>query len=301
MTLLIIFIVCLDIFVLINFIVIPILRIGIREYPIIFYDTNRIVRKVIHKYINYKKMYYENKWFNNIIIINECDIPYIDWKLYKEGTSLFYFLDQNSDDIRPLLNSKLPYRGDRKLWLKSNLGLGYINASYFLKPSYSYVYSEKKIYIKTGNDIDTWIYLVSKEKFPKVYMLEFDFKTTTETKETLQLDFCCKSLAERFRFLLENNKTIQFEVVYDGFFLGRTGKMSNIKKDFSLPLNEYVKVQLYVINNIYSIFIDNNFIIGIKIKDYIPTDSFCYLIFWNGIEEKKIELEINNLKIYTPS
>lgn len=251
-------------------------------------------------------------WYERIIRLNENDIPKIKWEedtLSSRGINSFYCLDQQADDVRPLLMKEwgLPY--DKSLWKNAMFTGEYLFAPEKASlPIYDIEKTDSTVHITTGTKLDTWAYLVAKKKQPTVYSLEFDFITHTQSQETLQLCFASSSLASRFRFNLENNRTMKFDVVDHAHFLywTRTNLWENLKIPCSIPLHTPVHVKLVCINNKFALYFDKELIMAVEIKDYEAKPNYWYLIFWNGIpnaefkgkQDNYMDFEIKNFKIY---
>ena len=160
-----------------------------------------------------------------------------------------------------------------------------------------------KLLITTGAKIDTWIYLVSKQKCPAVYAMEFDYVPHTEMQETLQIDFCCHSLARRFRFNLENNRTLKFDMWDKGcsIYYNNVSGWDQFKQPCSLPLHKITHVRLEVINDIFAIYYDNKLQMAVRVKGYEPCLTDWYIVFWNGVKKKQtMNIELSNLKLLIP-
>ncbi len=168
--------------------------------------------------------------------------------------------------------------------------------------------SDSTLHVKTGTKYDTWVWLVGKEKQPKDYCVEFDFISHTKCQETLQICFASNSLASRFRFNLENNETLKFDIVDKGYFLYWSHKelWSKLRKPCSIPLHKKVHVKLECINNVFAVYYDNDLKMAVRIKDYEAKPNYWYLVFWNGTpndefkgkQDNYMDLEIRNLKIF---
>lgn len=294
------------------FIAIPIYKVGLWNYLGIEKDINPIVGKIVNKYLYHHKRALSKEWFERIERIEEKDLPSIDWvedSVSSQGINSFYCLDQQSDDVRSLLMKdwNLPY--DKTLWWKAMQTGEYLFApDKSPSPIYDMEKTDSTVHIKTGTKYDTWIYLVAKQRQPKVYALEFDFITHTKTQETLQICFASSSLASRFRFNLENNETMKFDIVDHATFLywARTDLWKKYRFPCSIPLHKPVHVRLECINNKFALYYDNKLIMAVEINDYQAIQNYWYLIFWNGTPNEKfkgkqdnyMDIELKNFKIY---
>ena len=272
-----------------------------------FLTYNKFGVDYISKYLEKESHRISEKWLNRIHIISPENFPIIEWEKdskTSEGCYSFYSLDQYSDDCRNfLMSSYADLPCDKDLWWMSQFSNKYIfKPEYAPSPRYHFTIDYNKATYKTGKELDTWVYLPSKKPQPNCYSIEFDYLPITEMKETLQFDFCMQSLAKRFRFNLENNKTLKFDVVDKGFFLHciSTEKWDKYKIPLSLPLNKLTHVQFQIIHNKFAVSFDGNIKLAVEVDGYNQTENlFWALIFWNGIDkpEKIMEFEISNFII----
>lgn len=293
------------------FVIIPIFKNGVWTYISIEKDINPLIAKIANKYVEYHSKRLSKEWFDRVKQISEEVIPAIEWEedtITSKGTNSFYCLDQQSDDVRPLLMEgwNLPY--DKQVWWNShNSGEYFLAPELSPSPIYDLVKTDSTLHIKTGEKYDTWIYLVAKHRQPQIYSLEFDFISHTQTQETLQIDFAASSLASRFRFNLEKNKTLRFDIVDYGCFL----YCSNIdlwekhRKQCTIPLDKKVHVKLVCINNIFALYYDDSLKMAIEVDNYIAKPNYWFIIIWNGTpnenynsnQDKYMDIEIKNFKI----
>ena len=296
------------------FIIIPIMKVGIWTY--LYHEKE--INPITARFVNYYQYKYvqslSKKWYDRVIRLEEKDIPKIEWEedtVSSRGINSFYCLDQQSDDVRSLLMKdwNLPY--DKTLWWNARQTGEYLfSPELSPAPIYDMEKTDSTLHIKTGTKFDTWIYLVAKQKQPETYSLEFDFITHTKTQETLQICFASSSLAQRFRFNLENNETMKFDVVDYAAFLYTPQKelWRNHRFPCSIPLHQSVHVRLVCVGNKYALYYDSKLIMAVEIKDYVAVPGFWYLIFWNGTpheefkgkQDNYMDIEVKNLKIYHP-
>ena len=134
--------------------------------------------------------------------------------------------DKFSEDTRNLLLSFENLPCDKDALLKARLDL---DRDYFFKPEFSpeakykilkSIDETNSLEIQTESQLDTWVYMPAKAKQPSRFAIDFDFLTNTSIKETLQIDFLMKSLADRFRFMIKDNKVLKFDIWANGYSLG---------------------------------------------------------------------------------
>ena len=288
------------------FVAIPICKKGLVEYVGKEREINPVIRRISNLFLERYNMGISKKWLKRVCRLTEEEVPVIQWKeeATQSGLDSFYCLDQQSEDVRDLL---LPLRNlvhDKMNWWRSRFSNKYMfvsNGLPIIQPCYEIKRENRRLCIKTGSQLDTWIYLVSKQKQPTIYALDFDFIPHIEMQETLQLCFASSSLASRFRFNLENNKTLKFDVVDHGNFTWWQNTeewKSRFMEKCSFPLHEITHIRLLVIENIFAIYHNNQFKMAVRVDDYVPVKNYWYLIFWNGIEiESSLNIEISNFKI----
>lgn len=292
--------ICVIIIVAILFIlfVIPIKRIGFVKFLYYLQEMNPVVKRIINKYLYYCYKNNIKYWFSKVEIINKDKIPRLDWYLDSsfKGINSLNYLDQYSDDVRALLSHNDDMIKEEYRWFRAKFtNEYYFNPEYSPYPRYKIYKKDNYVNIKTDAIADSWIYLTSNQKFPLSYVLDFDLILHSEMEETLQLCFCSQSLAKRFRFILDYNKYIRFEVVDKGFFSPEWRKLN---KPAFIPLHKKVNIRLEVIYNTFAIYFDDIFQMAVRIKDYKPEKGFWYIIFWNGkTENKSMNIEIMNIKI----
>lgn len=297
---------------LLVFVVVPICKAGLWKYASDQMEINPFIAMVMNKYTYHQAKQLSEEWYNRIETIRGGQIPEVEWvedTVTFKGINSLWCLDQQADDVRPLLMKEwnLPY--DKTLWWNCHYtGECPFNPAVAAQPIYNMEKNDSTLHIKTGTKYDTWVWLVGKEKQPKTYCVEFDFITHTKSQETLQICFASNSLASRFRFNLENNETLKFDNVDHGYFLywSRVDLWSNLRKPCSIPLHKRVHVKFVCINNVFAVYYDNDLKMAIRIKDYEAQLNYWYLIFWNGTpnnefkgtQDNYMDFEISNLKIY---
>lgn len=296
----------LSIFILVTILVVlPIIKNGWVKSLFYMCQMNPLIGRITTIYLNIRDARLSRQWLARVKMISNKEIPLVNWEVDEkrsQGINSFYCLDQFSDDVRQLLNPCYNVIRDRLLWFRSR----FTNDYYFEPqlspyPRYEIKHCNGNLIINTDEKIDTWIYLVSKQKYPSTYAVEFDFTPHTEMEEMLQIAFCAHSLARRFRFNLIKNKNLAFEIIDKGcftYYLNGKG-WGSFKKECSLPLHKVAHVRLEVIENVYALYFNKELVMAVEVGKYVPASTNLYIIFWNGVEEeKKMNLEIGNFKSY---
>lgn len=295
------------------FLVIPILSVGWWDYFAVERNINPITGLIIRKVRRIYDKKLSKEWFERIVKIDEAELPSIEWvedSLTSKSLDSFYCLDQQSDDIRPMLQADWNLPCNKDAWWNARR-----NGKYFFTPAlsplpiYEMERTDSTLYIKTGKKLRTHIYLAAKEKQPEIYRLDFDFVTHTQTSETLQICFAANSLANRLRFNLEDNKRLSFQVVDHTVFTStkRPDLWSSLQTPYSIELHKKIRVSLMCLNSKFALYFDNELMMALEIKDYQAKPDYWFLIFWNGKDsnanqnhelDNHMEIEISNLKIY---
>lgn len=293
--------------VILLLVVFPIIKQGCLSYLYAQYKENPILSRFIIKWIRLKENRLSNEWLSRVELVKQEDIPAVHWVedgQRSHGLDSFYCLDQYSDDCRQLLHRSYNVVRDDKLWFMSKFtNEYYFDPEHSPAPRYEMHRAGDRLSISTGSRIDTWIYLVSKQKCPAVYAMEFDYVPHTEMQETLQIDFCCHSLSRRFRFNLENNRTLKFDITDKGCFVywSNVKGWNKYKKPCSLSLHKTTHVRLEVINDVFAIYYDSVLQMAVRVKGYEPCPTDWYLVFWNGVEkEQAMNIELSNFRLLVP-
>ena len=287
--------------------ILPIIKHGFLDGLFYLYQMNPLAKSVIGLFIYLKECKLSSQWFARIEALEDKKFPIVNWtlsKFYSHGIYSFYLLDQYSDDVRQLLHSPFDVVRDDKLWFRAKFSNKYLfQPQWSPSPRYEVVSSGNSLEINTASQKDTWVYLVSRYKYPKTYALEFDYIPHSDMRETLQIGFCCHSLARRFRFNLIDNRMLTFEVVDKACFtFHNLRRWNKFKKKCSLPLHRSTHIRLEVIRNIFILYFNGKLEMAVNIKGYEPQETHCYLIFWNGSKyDQGMRIELGNFKIFTDS
>lgn len=290
------------------FVVWPIMKLGLPRYLQFLYFATPASHYVLDEYKHYQGKRMSDEWFERVEYISEEEIPdiaFVEDTTMSGGVNSFYCLDQYSDDCRELLSREhynLPR--ERGTWWLTHFTGEYLFAPECAPPAlYKVEKTDSTLHIMTDDKPDNWIYLVSKKLQPTVYAIEFDFIPHTMMYETLQFDFCAMSLAQRFRFNLENNETFKFDIVDRGYFTywANPQKWDVFKKKMSLKLHEPSHILIVVAGDRYAFYMDGECVMAVKVKEYTPQPSYWFFIFWNGrIKGNNMDIEINNFKVLYP-
>ena len=295
------------VFLLCYLILFPIRKVGIFNYLYYFkLITPNFTNRVINHFMREKAKKESAEWLTRVRRVDESELPNVEWvedAVSSKGVDSFYLLDNYADEVRPLSDWPLQY--NPKLWWDAKFSNEYIfTPEKQPLPKYKYIVEKNKVSISTGNDLDTWIYLVSKLKQSLNYAIEFDFITHTEPQETLQIDFHAKHLASRFRFDLEQNKQLRFDIVDKAQFLNAYN--SQWHEDYKVPcrlkLHQVNHIKFVAINEMFAFYLDGKLQMAVEVKDIELTPMSWFLIFWNGTKQQEsLDIEISNLKILHPS
>lgn len=223
------------------------------------------------------------------------------WREAAGGTGLFHRLDASAVDCKKLFVPVWPIEPQRFVWW-----LGLFAGDYFFRPEESppAAYATRDdgtaLEISTDGTANTWVYLPSKETYPTTYALEFDYTVHQPLKETLQLCFCFDSLAERLRFVLNDNASLGFEVVKSGMFPSVRDKAlwASCRRPCAIPLGRPVRVRLEVDGDAFRLGFDGTQAMAARFNGFVPHPSRWAIIAWNGFGTGAMKVKIGNLKVY---
>jgi hypothetical protein len=194
------------------------------------------------------------------------------WKACLGTLSDFYsFHDEKCPDV-------IGVDGSRREWRISHYFNNYPVHFHDDKGlSYDLKVDDGGMEFSAGDDAEHWLYLVSKEKLPTEYAIEFEYKPKTVFNEQLQFCFAADSLAERHRFVLNFNEKVYYQIVTHGFW-----SQHYIEVPCSLMINEWSCIRLEVVGNVFSFFVKGKLVLSVKDSMLNPKPARNFLIFWNG-------------------
>lgn len=241
------------------------------------------------------------KILSGIEVLEEADAAAGPWREAASGTGLFHRLDAASIDCKKLFVPVWPIEPRRFVWW-----IGLFTGDYFFRPeespaaAYAVQDDGRAVEISTDGTSNTWVYLPSKKTYPTTYALEFDYTVHQPLKETLQLCFAFDSLAERLRFVLNDNASLGFEVVKSGLFPSRHEKdlWAFCRKPCSIPLGRPVRVRLEVDGDAFRLSFDDVCAMAVKCHGIVPHPARWAIIAWNGFGTGEMKVKIENLKVY---
>jgi len=294
------------VFLLCYLIILPIRKVGLFSY--LYYlklITPNFTDRVINHFMREKARRKSAEWLNRVRRVDESELPNVEWvedNISSKGVESFYLLDNYADEVRPLTD--WPCLFDPKVWWDAKFSNEYIfTPERQPLPAYNYKVENNKLSITTGNELDTWIYLVSKQKQFPIFSIEFDFVTHTEPQETLQIDFYAKHLASRFRFDLEQNKQLRFDIVDRAQFLNAYHSQwhEKYKVPCRLRLHQVNHIKFVAINEIFAFYLDGKMQMAVEVKNIELIPMSWFLIIWNGTKiQESLDIEISNFKILHP-
>jgi hypothetical protein len=152
--------------------------------------------------------------------------------------------------------------------------------------------SKSKIIVKSyGIYPEDWIYLIYNKYLGNNYCLSFSTIVYSVFTE-FQIAFKHKSISERLRFRIVENKYVVFEVVNKGFF-----SKALSKKPFSFILGNKYNVKLIVKEWNYSFIVNDQTLLTISDKKKKYYDGGIALIFWDKCQSSKIDFLISELEL----
>lgn len=149
---------------------------------------------------------------------------------------------------------------------------------------------DNHILCKSSNTHNDWIFLMIPLNEHKSELL-FHFKAIIHNPNTeFQVAFNYQSIGKRYRFNLVNNKKINFDIVYNGFFINIA------QKDFSLEMKKIHDFQLIQNNKYIQYIIDNKVIMNIEKKHNLLRDGNIAIILWDSANSN-INVELSDFNI----
>lgn len=296
---------------ILTFIIWPIHKIGLGAYIVRLDDMVPFAHRFIESYSTRQEKALSTKWLERVSLVEEKDLPKVQWEedtATSKGLNSLYVLDEFASDIRPILVA--PW-SEQTMRCKEQLLTSHFTDEYpwnpegESRPSFDYHLTDTLATFHTTQKLDTWIYLPSRKKQPARYMVEFNFIPHSVMEETLQIGYATTSLANRFRYKLENNNTLLFDIIDHGYlsFTKVNDGWEKFQKSYSLPMHKTSKVRLIVYDDLSALYLNDKIAMAVRVKDYQPEPAYWYLLFWNGlVEERKSEmcLGLSNLVIYHP-
>lgn len=148
------------------------------------------------------------------------------------------------------------------------------------------------IRVLSNNINDDWIYLYLKEQLPDKYLLHFKICIHTVFTE-VQIAFKHKSITDRIRFRVVDNKFLTFEVVKHGFFFNC---LKQTAFGFEIGIIYDIKVRIY--KNEYSFLVDDKPIMIVCDKTNNVSGGGMALIFWDEVDKSNINVNLKDINLY---
>lgn len=204
---------------------------------------------------------------------------------------MYTFHDEKCRDV-------IQYNRRGPLWQLARMGRGYplhsstdCPVSFSLEPvqdGYRFIADETK---------ERWINLVSREKLPESYALDFDLIPHSLFVEQCQIAFAMQSLETRHRFVIEFNKRAYYQKVYRWKFLHEL-KSHEISFEIHKPLH----VHFEIVSNVFVLLLNGHVVFCVRDKSYLPSKAYNALVFWNGWLDKDggcrpMDFEIKNFMV----
>jgi hypothetical protein len=149
----------------------------------------------------------------------------------------------------------------------------------------------EEIHIKSYDIHTDWVYWYFDEILPDAYILKLN-ATILNTFTEFQIAFKHKSIVERCRFRVVDNSLLSFEVVNHGYFFDKL-----ITTPFQFEIGRNYEIQVLVKNNQYAFIVDSVTILSVTDNINMCHGKGIALIFWDEINNSKIDLSISNLNL----
>jgi len=167
------------------------------------------------------------------------------------------------------------------------------------------VFDRKNLIVDTQQhrkkNLTDWVYLYSNSDLPKAYLISFNTVISSQFTE-FQIAFRHRSISDRLRFMVLDNKDLVFEVVRHGVFFGTI-----LKVPFSFELNREYKIEIVIDNNHYVFRANDETILSvadnsIRAKVLKPKGGSAFVLWNNTIDHNKnIKASITNISLHTLS
>lgn len=260
-------------------------------YWIAVFYQNRLTRQL------------NDDWLSRTSLLNSEEVPLITWvedSVTSKGFNSFVLLDETCDDINYLVHTRWPLPIKSYYWWKSRLG-----GDYFFtnkredSPLYNVERTDSTLHITTSSKVDSWVYLPAIQPQPNYYALDFDYYPIGDQYETLQIDVRLRSLANRLKFVIRYNKDVKFDMYIrsNALAVSSDERWQEFIKPLTLRKDGYSHIRLEVIRDIYSLIVNNERIISVRVDSSTGLGDYWCLMSWNAYEEIPCELYIKNFKI----
>lgn len=217
-----------------------------------------------------------------LIFCSRCRRPQVTWRLesVRALDEVYSFFDERSADVvarhmrrRPCA----PIQPDGRL-------------------SYS-VSRDGNRFSFVGRDVPwSWIYLSSDEPFPEAYAVEFEYTPHTVFREFLQIVFSGNDLDNRHRFVVRDNKVLEYEMFWHGLFALPTKSVP-----FSLELHRASTIRLEVVGDTFTFLANGEAILTVRDRMWHSRPTVGKLIFWNHHEPVKMNFELGEVRLFSPA
>ena len=243
-------------------------------------------------------------WLNRTVLLSPEEVPSVEWKedtVTSKGFNSFVLLDEDCDDINYLVHTHWPLSFKSYYWWKSRLG-----GEYFFtntqngQPKYRVEKTDSTLHILTSTKADSWVYLPAVDAQPSCYALDFDYLPIGDQYETLQIDVRLRSLANRLKFVIRYNQDVKFDMYIQSNALAVSSdkRWSEFIKPLTLPKDRASHIRMEVFKDIYSLVVNGERIISVKVDNSEELGDYWCLMSWNGFDSgTACEMEIHNFRI----
>jgi hypothetical protein len=244
-----------------------------------------------------------DNWLSRTRLVESNELPLIEWEedsVTSKGFNSFTFLDETCVDIKYLVHTRWPLPISSYYWWKSRLGGDYFYTNTQVKdPCYLVEQEDSVLHIKTSKKKDSWVYLSAIAPQAQYYALDFDYLPIGDQYETLQIDVRLRSLANRLKFVIRYNKDVKFDMYIQSNSLAVSSdkRWKEFIKPLTLSKGEYSHIRLEVMDDIYSLVVNEERIITVKVDNSSDLGNYWCLMSWNSQEEIPCEFKIKNFRI----
>ena len=211
-------------------------------------------------------------------------LEWVDAPGLSDASSFYSFHDQRCPDVLGIPT--------REWWCSHFRGRYRLHEEPDERLSYEVRKTEDGFRIVSPPVPEIWVYGVSRAVLPATYAIEFDFTPATVVKEQLQLDFAATSLADRHRFILSYNEKLRYQRIERGFWLPDVDA-----SPWSLPVGRTTRLRLEVDGQVFALVADGETVACWRDRRYRPRPARNFLIFWNGPDERPIDVRVERFRV----
>ena len=144
-----------------------------------------------------------------------------------------------------------------------------------------------------GGVPNRWVFLRFLRKVGSVYAIEHSLTINSEFTE-VQFAFNLRSMMDRVRWMLLDNRELIFQTVEKGAFVSPLRRIP-----LRLNLGRKYHIRIEVISNSFYYYLDGKMLMSIAVEGHSARENdSCALIFWEQGSERDIDATIESVRIW---